>query len=470
MVASARGIVVSLQTYAVKRIEPFPVYEIWTVASLSTEVMFRFSYDVQDRVGGGRETYKTQVSLYSDGTNIWRSPAMFNSLCDVDVTYFPFDVQSCILKFGSWSRPTSEMRTVPETIHANSTNYIENGEWQLISQTWRRNVVPYRGGRLHFDDVTLTIKIGRQYHTYFINLVIPCALISTMIFLSFLLPPECGERISLGITVLLAMTVFQQLTQQLFPSFDIPLLGQYYMATILEISMALAATTLVLNFKFRNSTRMPGWLRKLFLTRLSRLVGLKATVDKSRPKRTTRKTLRRTLYDPSDADAHDERRFVQELKDALQDSTRNHEAIDLHLNRSVNDISAKHGVFAVPPTTYGQQDSDDDVFEPSGVRDENGQEMNEDELAFRQWEWNMAANILDRFALGLSVVIGVVTFLAIFFQAPAIRAHFPWDAEQSAVRSSSSVHPWVLLCSPAVYCESCTKWKLSQFVCLSCMI
>ena len=37
MVASARGIVVKLQTDAVKRIDIFPVWEIWTAASLAAQ-------------------------------------------------------------------------------------------------------------------------------------------------------------------------------------------------------------------------------------------------------------------------------------------------------------------------------------------------------------------------------------------------------------------------------------------------
>lgn len=45
----------------------------------------------------------------------------------------------------------------------------------------------------------------------------PCALIACMVFFTFVLPPECGERVSLCITILMAMTIFQELTSEKLP-------------------------------------------------------------------------------------------------------------------------------------------------------------------------------------------------------------------------------------------------------------
>lgn len=38
-----------------------------------------------------------------DGEVMWIPPAIFLSTCQIDITNFPFDVQSCDLKFGSWT-------------------------------------------------------------------------------------------------------------------------------------------------------------------------------------------------------------------------------------------------------------------------------------------------------------------------------------------------------------------------------
>ncbi|EDO29634.1 predicted protein, partial [Nematostella vectensis] len=162
---------------------------------------------------------------------------------------YPFPAYSCHLKFGSWSLDSSKIRLVNWHLNGKSTSYVKNGEWELLDISSTRNTVEY--DTVSFDDITVTIHIGRNFFNYCVNLIIPCALISCMIFLGFILPPESGERIGLSITVLLAMTVFQQLTSQIFPSFDFPLLGQYYFATSVELSLALGASALVINFSFR---------------------------------------------------------------------------------------------------------------------------------------------------------------------------------------------------------------------------
>ena len=41
--------------------------------------------------------------IESDGTVLWIPPALFRSSCSIDITQFPFDVQTCGLKFGSWT-------------------------------------------------------------------------------------------------------------------------------------------------------------------------------------------------------------------------------------------------------------------------------------------------------------------------------------------------------------------------------
>ena len=74
----------------------------------------------------------------------------------------------------------------------------------------------------------MEFKVERKYFFFVMNLVIPCALIACMIFLVFLLPPKSGERISLGITVMLSMAIFQELSSQKLPSSsdNFPLLGK----------------------------------------------------------------------------------------------------------------------------------------------------------------------------------------------------------------------------------------------------
>ena len=98
-----------------------------------------------------------------------------------------------------------------------------------------------------------------------------------MVLVGFYLPPESGERMQLGITVLLAMIVFLQLVYQNLPSTSnsAPLLGKFYIVTMFLISLSLAATCLVLNFSYGRHCdgEMPMWVRMIILHCLGRIFG-----------------------------------------------------------------------------------------------------------------------------------------------------------------------------------------------------
>lgn len=142
-----------------------------------------FSVDEQDRIGGGPETYKTLVTLYPNGTNFWSSPALFKTICEIDVSYFPLDQQKCKLKFGSWTYDSTKLILKNANVKFPTCNYIRNGEWAIYSVTSSVNNSTYEGRPETFMDITLNIDMKRQSLDYLINLVIPCLMISSMIFL-----------------------------------------------------------------------------------------------------------------------------------------------------------------------------------------------------------------------------------------------------------------------------------------------
>ena len=45
----------------------------------------------------------TKATLHYSGKVVWEPPAIYKSSCGIDVEFFPFDVQTCDLKFSSWA-------------------------------------------------------------------------------------------------------------------------------------------------------------------------------------------------------------------------------------------------------------------------------------------------------------------------------------------------------------------------------
>ena len=61
-----------------------------------------------------------------------------------------------------------------------------------------RNEVIYDCCPEPYLDITFVIKIRRRTLYYFSNLIVPCLLIASMAVLGFTLPPDSGEKLSLG--------------------------------------------------------------------------------------------------------------------------------------------------------------------------------------------------------------------------------------------------------------------------------
>lgn len=57
---------------------------------------------------------------------------IFKSTCYIDVRWFPFDLQRCDLKFGSWTYGGWSLDL--QMIDADITGYIANGEWDLVGK------------------------------------------------------------------------------------------------------------------------------------------------------------------------------------------------------------------------------------------------------------------------------------------------------------------------------------------------
>lgn len=83
-------------------------YVIYSIVYYISRVGFCFSLSLSGCVvysadGEYVVTTLTKAVLQHNGTVVWTPPAIFKSSCEIDVRYFPFDQQTCFMKFGSWT-------------------------------------------------------------------------------------------------------------------------------------------------------------------------------------------------------------------------------------------------------------------------------------------------------------------------------------------------------------------------------
>ncbi|XP_071264290.1 neuronal acetylcholine receptor subunit beta-2-like [Salvelinus alpinus] len=216
-----------------------------------------------------------EVSFYCNavvsntGDIFWLPPAIYKSACAIEVQHFPFDQQNCTLKFRSWTYDHTEVDLILTSDFASRDDFTPSGEWDIVSLPARKNEDP---DDITYLDITYDFVIKRKPLFYTINLIIPCVLITSLAILVFYLPSDCGEKMTLCISVLLALTVFLLLISKIVPptSLAVPLIGKYLMFTMVLVTFSIVTSVCVLNVHHRSPSthRMPDWVKRLFLLRL----------------------------------------------------------------------------------------------------------------------------------------------------------------------------------------------------------
>ncbi|RVE65001.1 hypothetical protein OJAV_G00131970 [Oryzias javanicus] len=153
-------------------------------------------------------------------------------------------------------------------------NLWNNVEWEVLGMPAKKNIVQYGCCADPYPDVTYTLKLKRRASFYVFNLLIPCVMISFLAPLGFYLPADSGEKVSLGVTVMLALTVFQLLVAEIMPpSENVPLIGKYYIATMTMITASTALTIFIMNIHHcgPDAKPVPKWAKKVILQYMARV-------------------------------------------------------------------------------------------------------------------------------------------------------------------------------------------------------
>ncbi|XP_058840900.1 acetylcholine receptor subunit alpha-like isoform X2 [Topomyia yanbarensis] len=241
--------------------------------------------------GNFEVTLATKATLNYTGRVEWRPPAIYKSSCEIDVEYFPFDEQTCVMKFGSWTYDgfQVDLRHIDEV---NDTNVVEVGvdlsefytsvEWDILEVPAVRNEKFYTCCDEPYLDITFNITMRRKTLFYTVNLIIPCMGISFLTILVFYLPSDSGEKVSLSISILLSLTVFFLLLAEIIPptSLVVPLLGKFVLFTMILDTFSICVTVIVLNIHFRSpqTHTMAPWVRTIFINYLPKLLVMRRPI------------------------------------------------------------------------------------------------------------------------------------------------------------------------------------------------
>ncbi|KAE9550062.1 hypothetical protein FO519_006726 [Halicephalobus sp. NKZ332] len=195
----------------------------------------------------------TNLHITNDGFVQWAPPAKVHSICRMRTEFFPFDDQHCALEFGSWIYDSTQMDLqmlerydgkAPFTIDS----YTENGEWEIVANRTKRLI---RGRNSIYPTIVFEIHLRRRMLYFLYNIIVPCIMLSILTITQFILPCESCEKITLGLTVLLAYSVFSFNIAENMPetSDAVPLIAIYLMAIMSISGLSVCFSVGILNMR-----------------------------------------------------------------------------------------------------------------------------------------------------------------------------------------------------------------------------
>ncbi|XP_033746896.1 acetylcholine receptor subunit alpha-1-B-like [Pecten maximus] len=195
-----------------------------------------------------------------NGDATWNVGDVMQAICDVDVTYYPFDKQVCPLYFRIWGYEQSDIVLTPSANEVGFRYYVENTEWDVIKT---ENEVVVSGSPY----IVYKFHLQRKSTFFIISIYIPVVLLTGLCPLVFLLPAESEERISFSITCLLAIAVFLTIVSESLPrsSSPISVLSFFLMCDLVLATCLCVLTVLGLQIYHRKDEEheIPALLKKI---------------------------------------------------------------------------------------------------------------------------------------------------------------------------------------------------------------
>ncbi|RUS87381.1 hypothetical protein EGW08_004835 [Elysia chlorotica] len=209
----------------------YPQSKIWL-----PDVIIENSVESQKELG-----YKTNmVRVDSDGWIHWKPSQVIKTSCDIDVTYYPFDTQTCSIIVSTWMSTQDEIDIDPQAASTGLIldKYSSSGTWELVS-----NSLETLANERNLTRVQFKLKLKRLTRFYVLNIILPVLFLSFTASLVFFLPADAGEKIGMGITVLLAYAVYLTIIADNMPQTSLQV---SYLAVYLTLLLGLTAMGVVL--------------------------------------------------------------------------------------------------------------------------------------------------------------------------------------------------------------------------------
>ena len=174
------------------------------------------------------------ITIDYTGEIFWIPSGEFITTCSLDLTYFPYDHQTCHITWCSLLSDTQKIYLQPanQCLYDLDRNLLgRNGAWEIIETfAFESHLSSINStNNRTFSTVTFGITMFRKHWYHFLLVISPTLILSLLGLVQFAIPPSDGEKVTFGITVMLTCFVFLTTVGNNIPETadTIPLVGRY---------------------------------------------------------------------------------------------------------------------------------------------------------------------------------------------------------------------------------------------------
>ncbi|MGH0159829.1 UNVERIFIED_CONTAM: hypothetical protein FKN15_070209 [Acipenser sinensis] len=267
-------------------------------------------------------------------------------------------------------------------IYKDRNDFFDNGEWEILNATGMKG--NRKDGLYSYPFISYSFILKRLPLFYTLFLIIPCLGLSFLTVLVFYLPSDEGEKLSLSTSVLVSLTVFLLVIEEIIPSSSkvIPLIGEYLLFIMIFVTLSIIVTVFVINVHHRSLATyhpMSPWVKKLFLQSLPKLLCMRGHTD-------------RYHYPEIDLNSPDEKNKLSRKKRPLSGKADENKVLVELLEKATNSVR------------YISRHIKKENFIREVVQD-----------------WKFVAQVLDRIFLWVFLTVSILGTILIF--TPALRMY-----------------------------------------------
>ena len=203
---------------------------------------------------GISESKSKQVEIERNGDVTWIQFGSFETKCSIDVTFYPFDSQSCRIIFIFLNGDGIRIRSV--TVNTETSKVRD--DW-IIESTDSRIV-----NRNNKNKAEFILNIKRKPSRILLEFVVPVIMMAILDLFTFCIPCDSGEKLSYTTTMYLAFSVYAFILTSYLPQSSDNSVLAIFLKTMLVLETAIVAVTAMQLriYHHSNNPQPPSWIKR----------------------------------------------------------------------------------------------------------------------------------------------------------------------------------------------------------------